>query len=384
MYYENLTSSTMKNYAVWNDALFNYFFPTGNENPILHIDDNILKDVSVATCFTGVSDWGDHFLSSVLFNSDKINDFRRDYSINDGRQANTWTSFVNYLLENDLKIDETPSYFAVICAIMYVAQRRGAVHEKMKEETEKYLNYRPAQFAEFVDALFTQLNKDCPSFEHKRRVTLREPIKRFHISRIKFHLVLSKKDKDDFIDFIEINDLKWESGTYKEFADTYLLPALGRGNKDSLIDKIKKEENNTYFKSLLTQPNLQFGKQPQGANERQCKDVFWRYEFGFDFNTGDPVFLMTSGDVLEGIYYDKESGTFSYDNNCTDISDPLAKNVSLRTINDYNYIHNGKHYCLKNISSKNVFFFEKAGRDYFIQTVRKTLYPVCAREEAWQ
>lgn len=358
----------MQCYAKWNDALFKYFFPQRQEDPLLFVDDALLNEIGNSIFFEEEKEdnsWTDFFLLYVLFNEDQIQDFKEDFKIRDGRTASTWNSIVTYLLSEETKIDNIPSYFAIICAIMYVAQKQGADHSKMKTFAKCYLEIDSLKFAERIDELFTQLNKDCPSFNHQRMVSNRELSTKVNISRIKYHLVLSKKEREDFIDFIEVNNLKWEDGTYKDFADSYLLPSLAEAKKQNLIDKIKKEENNPYFKNLLTLPNLNFGKLATAENQRQIRTVYWRYELTFDFNTGEPVFIMTTGDTLEGLTFDGER--FKYDPNSSEVAEPLGSNVLLRNIGDFNYCIKGNHYSLKNIAKGTEFYFESAAQDYFHQ-----------------
>ena len=365
---ESFSTYTMQCYSKWNKALFEYFFPQRKEDPLLFVDDALLNDIG-SNIFSEEekedNSWTDFFLLYVLFNEDQIKDVKKDFHIVDGRVASTWNSIVTYLLLDEPQIDNRPSYFAIICAIMYVAQKEGADHSKMKSFAKEYLELDNLIFAERVDELFTQLNKDCPSFNHQRMVSHRSLSTKVNISRIKYHLVLNKKEKDDFIDFIEVNNLKWEDGTYKDFADYYLLPSLAKAGKKNLIDKVKIEENNPFFKNLLTLPTLQFGKPATSNNERQERTVYWRYELKFDFNTGDPVFIMTTGDALGGITSD--GGKFKYDPNSSEVADPLGDDVLLQTIGDFNYSIKGNHYSLKNIASSKKFYFESASQDYFHQ-----------------
>lgn len=365
---ETFSTGTMHCYAKWNKALFEYFFPQRKEDPLLFVDDALLNDIG-SSIFSeeekGDNNWTDFFLRCVLFNEEQIKSVREFFKITDGREAKTWSSIVEYLIEKEIKIDSIPSYFAIICAIMYVAQKTGADHSKMKSFVKRYLEIEKPIFAERVDDLFTQLNKDYPSFNHQRMVSRRELSTKVNISRIKYHLVLKKRERDDFIDFIEVNNLKWEDGTYKYFADSYLLPSLAKAGKRDLIEKVKKEENNPYFKNLLTLPNLQFGKSATSKNKKQERTVYWRYELTFDFNTGNPIFIMTSRDALGGITFD--GNNFKHDINSSEIADPLGDNVLLQTIGDFKYRIGDNQYALKNIASGRLFYFESASQDYFHQ-----------------
>lgn len=363
----NFSTYTMQCYAKWNKALFEYFFPQRKEDPLLFVDDTLLNEIGSNIFQEEEKDdnsWAEFFLLYVLFNKDQIKDFINDFHIYYKSDIRSWNSVVTYLLNNEKKIDNIPSYFAMICAIMYAAQKRGANRTEIRDFASEYLENAPT-ISDRIHELFTQLNKDCPSFNHQRMISNRELSTKVNISRIKYHLVLSKKEREDFIDFIEVNNLKWEDGTYKYFADSYLLPSLAEAKKQNLIDKIKKEENNPYFKNLLTLPNLDFGKLATEENQRQIRTVYWRYELTFDFNTGEPVFIMTTGDTLEGLTFDRER--FKYDPNSSEVADPLGDDVLLQAIGVFNYNINENHYSLKNIASSTKFYFESASLDYFHQ-----------------
>ena len=365
---ESFSTYTMQCYAKWNKALFEYFFPQRKEDPLLFVDDALLNEIGSKQFSEDEKDdnsWAEFFLLYVLFNKEQIEDFTEDFHVRYRGDIRSWNSMVAYLLNDEKKIDDIPSYFAIICAIMYVAQKKGAVHEQMNEFARNYFENNTTKLATRIHDLFTQLNKDCPSFNHQRMVSHRTLSIKVNISRIKYHLVLKKKEKDDFIDFIEVNNLKWEDGTYKDFADSYLLPSLAKAGKKNLIDKVKIEENNPYFKNLLTLPNLQFGKPATSENKRQVRTVYWRYELYFDFNTEDPVFIMTTGDALGGITFD--GNNFKHDPNSCEVADPLGYNVSLQTIVDFNYNIKGNLYSLKNIASSKKFYFESASQNYFHQ-----------------
>ena len=370
----NFKTQTMQYYAKWNKALYEHFFPLGQEDPLLFVDDTLLEDIG-SNIFSeenkGENSWTEFFLLYTLFKKKQIGDFKKDFNIADGRIASTWNSIVTYLLSDEPLFDGIPSYFAIICVIMYVAQKEGADHSRMKSFASVYLETDNRTFAERIDELFTQLHKDRPSFNHQRMVTRRTLSTRVNISRVKYHLVLNKREKDDFIDFIEVNNLKWDCGTYKDFADCYLLPSLAEANKTDFIEKVKKEENNPYFKNLLTLPNLQFGKPTSTSNQRQESAIYWRYELKFDFNTGEPVFIMTTGDFLSGITFDGKE--FKFDSNSSEVAAPLGSDVSLQIINYYRYSKDSHHYVLKNIASGKIFYFESSSHNCFHQVSEITL-----------
>jgi hypothetical protein len=193
--------------------LFEHFFLTRQENPLLFVDDALLELIGRQIFPNRENDWTDFFLSNVLFNRLQINDFTTDCNVTYPGDIRSWNAVVRYLLTDEKKIDNIPSYFAIICSIMYVAQRVGANHGRMNQFAQNYFGENGTRLAYQIHDLFTQLNKDCPSFNHQRMVSCRELSSRVNISRIKYHLVLRKREREDFIDFIQVNNLKWEELT---------------------------------------------------------------------------------------------------------------------------------------------------------------------------
>ena len=124
---ETFSTDTMQYYAKWNKALFEYFFPLRIEDPLLFVDDALLNDIG-SKIFSeeerGDDSWADFFLLYALFNKEQIEDFVKDLRVSYKGDIRSWNAVVSYLLDDVKKIDDIPSYFAIICAIMYVAQKK--------------------------------------------------------------------------------------------------------------------------------------------------------------------------------------------------------------------------------------------------------------------
>ena len=77
-------TQTMQCYAKWNKALFDFFFPQKQEDPLLYIDDALLNDIGskhFSEAEKGENSWTNFFLFCVLFNKDQIADFKKDFLI---------------------------------------------------------------------------------------------------------------------------------------------------------------------------------------------------------------------------------------------------------------------------------------------------------------
>ncbi len=358
-------------YRKWNKTLWEHFFPTKEANPILYIDNDLLNGLGKQSGLLNDESAECAFLRSTLISQDQITDFRREmkacavWNVNKDGEIKIWSDIVNVLLK--YKKDEVPAYFAMLCAIMYLASSQGADHTKMKTLAKKYLGegYR-GRVGELVDDIMKQLHKDQDSFNPDRMACGTQR----HMSRIKYHLVLKAKDYQDFIDFLEVGNLQWNEGSYADYANNILIPALHRANKQALIDVVKSPEFFPYVKNILLS-NLSWGKDPSTSelgNTRQIKDVKWRYEMELDYD-GNPCFYISTE-------YELPFGVRLNDNGfekADEISDYIAFDVQFKELETAIVEHNGYEYCLSNLSQNDnggwnkEIFFQQVGDRYYHQ-----------------
>ena len=164
---------------------------------------------------------------------------------------------------------------------MLLASLQGANHRQIKEKAKEYLGENYASNPGIlIDPLLQQLHTDHPCFNPDRMICGSQR----HISRIKYHLVLKKSMREDFVDFIEVNNLHWQYESYTFFVNNILIPALEKAGKNELTKIIIKEENIPYVKNIL-RGKLNFGKKlSQCGNDIQDKVAKWGYELYFDFD----------------------------------------------------------------------------------------------------
>lgn len=66
----NFKTQTMQYYAKWNKALYEHFFPLGQEDPLLFVDDALLEHMG-SNIFSeenkGENSWTEFFLLYTLF-----------------------------------------------------------------------------------------------------------------------------------------------------------------------------------------------------------------------------------------------------------------------------------------------------------------------------
>ena len=237
-----------KRYIEWNRALWMYFFgDPQHPNTILYVDENVLKSVANQAGMAlvdGVT-LEEDFLSCTFVNVD--NNFRREWMECTGGTWGTfgdgWIPFVNFVIKE--KIADIPAYFAIICAIMYAACKYDKItHPKINEIASKYSTQvfggRSANCpGSYIESLFTQLHKDMPEFNADRMV---RGTQRF-VSRIKFHQVLRGDERKELINFLEVNNLKWEYDSFVDYANNILIPALHRANKTDIIKKVTNPDS---------------------------------------------------------------------------------------------------------------------------------------------
>ena len=367
-------SDPTKEYTKWNSALWNYFFPTRQENPVLYLDEMVLAQVAEENKFekTEGESWEQQFLSSTLLSSDSFDVFKREWFLKTGEsnstvpKSRTWEKLVESLMSR--KLEGHPAYFGMLCAVMLLASIREPDHSAIKKEAQKYLgdNYSKKP-GELVDSLLHRLHTDCPAFDSDRMICGKQK----NISRLKYHLVLKKKERDDFIDFLEIYNLQWKYEPYSFFINNILVPALENAGKTELARKITKEENIPYFKSILCS-DLNYGKKDSiCGNVVQEKTITWYYELCFDFDGSHYFNILCDYSPVPLSFKD---GFFSVEDESS-YSDSIAIGVPLKPIQNKKVENDGNVLSICNIcnSSKDSYsrlYFEHISNNVYRQVER--------------
>lgn len=382
----------INNYSRWNKALWAYFFPKGTENPIIYLDANIIECIGKGIGIE--NDWQKDFLSKTLFDKNGVARFAngwkgrttndiplRDVSYRQNLDKWTFEDLVLFLIENKLdgmssgasdsyvkystqnKTVKIPAYFAMLCAIMYLACTAGADHGKIKEKARLFLGKEyKGKVGELIDNLFDRLNKDVQSFDPNRMICGQQR----HMSRIKFHTLLKTSDLDDFIDFIEINNLKWEYESYSDFVNNRLVPSLNRAGKKHFVEFVTKKEYIPYVKSIL-QRELDFGKDISvKENKKQQIDVVWKYEMYFNHYDGSLSFYISANTFLPfGLSIEDEKFVVDKDNLN---SDYIAEETDLLEYASQIISDNHNVYCIKNIGGDwNEIIFKRVSEGIYHQ-----------------
>ena len=362
----------LNNYRAWNTALLKYFFLTGKDDAILYLDENVLAQIANESGLKKPegSTWTDFLLSSTLLAGDAFNSFVREWSSYTGTygspiiRTKSWSKLVEELTKLKF-VDGTPAYFAMLCAIMRLASIAGAIHSNIKQEAEKYLGAGyTKKTGELIDPLLQQLHKDKPSFNPNRLCG-----KQKHIARIRYHLVLRKEQREDFIDFLEVNNLKWEFETYEFFINNILVPALDKAHKPNLVSFIIDEGNTSYVKNIL-RSNLDYGKpaeKSQFGNTLQKKEIKWKYALEIDYS-GELYFSIICDYNNTPFNITLENGAFKVDSS-NPFSEIIAEGISLEYRESATLSYNNEQYLFSNLSnnSSSCLYFEKKSEGYYLQ-----------------
>ena len=370
--------SVIIKYKEWNRALWHYFFPNEDSNPILYVDSTIIKEIGIGNLIekSEGSDYSQDFLASCLLSTAQIGEFCREWSLNQGNKnvpsCGNWAGFatslqnlvLNYTDEYGKVIEKIPAYFGVLCSIMYLACTFGADHKSIKNGARPFLgeSYN-GKVGELIDDLLWSLYCDRPSFRFDDMICGSQR----NMGRIKFHTILKPGERADLIDFLEINNLEWGYESYSDFINFRLIPALNSAKKRNFIKLVTSEEKIPYVKSLLQSGNLHLGKNTSNYNNtRQPIQIKWYYELYID-QEGTASFYIPASPTLPFSVMLRD-GSFEIDQNSS-YSDFIAADVPFSLICDTTLEDNGYIYQLHNIANDaRQIYFEKVGYKAYRQT----------------
>lgn len=368
----------MCTYRVWNNALWNYFFPNGDEDAILYLDDDVLRIVATKAGFNVERPQNDFLRQTLINDKDHVQNIR-DVVYNSGtwigprngilNRRNTWDTLVLDLKDIRCTLDGKPPYFAMLCAIMYIASTQGADHNNITTFAKQYLGegYRGKKPGELVDVLMQKLHEDKKTFNPDRMAYGRQR----QMSRIKYHLVLKSKERQDFVDFLEVGNLQWNEGSYADYANNILIPALHRADKPQrYFEIVEKQEYIPYVKNILLS-NLNWGKSPEESvcgNIRPIKDIKWKYEMELDYNSNPIFYISTDFDLPFGVKLNA-----NHFEKTDEIPDYIASEVQFQELDSEKLEKDEFIYNLSNIAQdkqgvwKNEVYFQRVGNRYYHQ-----------------
>lgn len=380
-------------YRDWNKALWQYFFPSKDKDVILFVDDKTIEQV-VEKFGNGNFSWLDknktyseNFLSTCFMPSNKMAEFKNKWRewnsqyrsnldrVNVGDWKSLTLSLATAKIPNPItnplapKEPDIPAYFAMLCSIMLVAGYVGADHKLIRDVVSKYMGEEcRCKPGEVILDLMTQLHKDVNCFNPNRLAVQNSP--QCHISRIKYHLLLKPEEYQDFIDFLEVGNLSWDSDTqtYDFYVDNILVPALLNAGKNNIARIVINPESIPYVKNIL-QSDLNFGKLESDYNnsivERQIK---WYYQLDVDYFSDSPLLfsVITDFQTPFGLTLNSDREFKIREDGGGDSL--CAFNVNPDIKNDQRIVFEGATYRINNISQdQDVKYFAKITSEIYKQ-----------------
>lgn len=365
-------SNPIRSYSEWNKALWKYFFPTQSENPIFNFNESVLGEIAfknnIRKCHEEAS-WEIDFLSKTLMTKNDILCFieKSDrWLLSIDSRAERWDNLVMQLLEQ--KLEGVPAYFGALCGIMYIACSigRDATHKDLKDVARNYLGVSySGQFGELVDPLFRKLHVDVKSFDSDLMICGLK-LTQINMSRMKYHSVLTSEDRLDFIDFLEVNNLKWEYESYSDYITYRLIPALNRAGKTDLVQIVLNSNYIPYVKNIL-QCGLEYGRSiSRYGNVKEDVDIKWKYEMYLDYY-GNPAFYISMNSWIP-LPIRLDEGQFIHDSSAIN-TDNIIGVSTLHDFSPSELVHEGVRYIISNISeSDEEIIFRQITQDTYFQT----------------
>lgn len=252
-YLPALLGNVYDSYFKWNDALFGYYFDGHQEGSsvTLYVDDEILSQVRTAHQLDC------DFVESVFLNQEKLKNFVAFFNLQNNVDLNVRD--IDSLVENLLEIDrEIPAYFAFIIAIIYAAQHNqgldgGICHQNIHRffidqncavHTHRGNQSIANRFNQFTDRLSECADFDNDTLIHGQLI---------NIGRIKYHLVLPKRAKDQLESVLIEKQLVWDEEEYSfaDFVNKILWGELPNNLITIINEPLRDWNNRSYFESLI-------------------------------------------------------------------------------------------------------------------------------------
>lgn len=249
--------NAFERYCAWNEALYHYYFNNNDQQVLLYVDDDVLEEVgkgstSITEDLNGKK-YFEHFLSSTCIKrSDRVyfpktkND-RDDYPL------------LYKLME---RMSRIPNIDDKICMclpfavmLLYLFQKGDntgkRTEQAVKAHIMSYLGQNESFSFSVVEKLWAAIEKNGgDNFESSQ---LAENTSQPYVGRLKFHLVLKKRYKDDFLMVLKDNNLVWDEQreTFSDFINFRVWPYLTTSLIDAIRVPIHDLAKRPYFESLV-------------------------------------------------------------------------------------------------------------------------------------
>lgn len=249
--------NAFERYRAWNVALYGYYFDNDDQQVLLYVDDDVLEEIgksstSITEDLNGKT-YSEHFLSATC-----IKKFDRIYFPKTSQDRDDYPLLYK-LMERMSRVSNKDNDicrclpFAVM--LLYFFQKGDNDGKRTERAVEghimSYLGQKESFSFSVVEKLWAAIEKN--GGDNFASSQLAEKSKQPYVGRLKFHLVLKKKDKDAFIIVLKNNHLVWDEQqeTFSDFINFRVWPYLNSSLIDAIKEPIHDLAKRPYFESLV-------------------------------------------------------------------------------------------------------------------------------------
>lgn len=325
--------NAFERYCAWNVALYHYYFNNNDQQVLLYVDDDVLEEIgksstSITEDLNGKT-YSEHFLSATC-----IKKFDRVYFPKTSQDRDDYPLLYK-LMERMSRVSNKDNDicrclpFAVM--LLYFFQKGDNDGKRTERAVEdhimSYLGQKESFSFSVVEKLWAAIEKN--GGDNFASSQIAEKSKQPYVGRLKFHLVLKKKDKDAFIIVLKNNHLVWDEQqeTFSDFINFRVWPYLNSSLIDAIKEPIHDLAKRPYFESLVRSCHTYEDHDYFSLTTKRANRLI--YVYSWQENDGGIIErLWFKIDEPEGRYLAPFHGAFSFIDE--DNTDSVQESVSFR------------------------------------------------------
>lgn len=249
--------NAFERYRAWNAALYGYFFDNDDQQVLLYVDDDVLEEIGksspIITEDLNGETYSEHFLSATCIKqSDRALFPKTNHDRTDRPLLYKLMERMSRMSNEDADICRCLPFAVMILYFFQKGDNEGKRTERaVKAHIMSYLGQKESFSFSVVEKMWAAIEKN--GGENFASSQLAERSKQPYVGRLKFHLVLKKKDKDAFIKVLKNNFLVWDEQqeTFSDFINFRVWPYLSSSLIDAIKAPIHDFAKRPYFESLV-------------------------------------------------------------------------------------------------------------------------------------
>lgn len=352
--------NAFERYRAWNVAMYGYYFDNDDQQVLLYVDDDVLEEIgkrsNIITEDLNGKTYSEHFVSATCIKKLDRSSFPKT-----SQDRNNYPLLYK-LMERMSRVSNKDADicmclpFAVM--LLYFFQK-GDIDGKRTEQAVKshimsYLGEKESFNFSVVEKLWAAIEKN--GGENFASSQLAEKAKQPYVGRLKFHLVLKKKDKDAFITVLKNNHLDWDEQqeTFSDFINFRVWPHLNSSLIDAIKNPIHDLAKRPYFESLVRSCQIYEDRNNYASTTKRANRLIYVYSWQ-ECNGGIDEKLWFKIDEPEGRYLAPFREEFCFIDE--DNTDSIQESVSFKK---YQIIikHDGTELKYENEDSSYILFRE--------------------------